>query len=266
MLVPALLLALGIVPSAAGVLRLAGLVTGQPTAADARFFDAPLPIALHILAVVPFAVLGALQFAPALRRRPWHRVAGAVLVPSGLVAALTGLWMAQFYHWPPNDGEAVYLMRLVAGTAMTFSIGRGVLAIADRDYAAHGAWMMRGYALGMGAGTQVLTHLPWFLLVGTPGDVSRAVMMGLGWIINVVVAEYVIRKKEDACVPHVSVSPARLLLLIGTSQPETRSTHEPRRAAEHHVRANRRRSPSAAGRRATRVRAGPRGRPEREER
>ena len=39
-----------------------------------------------------------------------------------------------------------------------------------------------------------MTHLPWFILVGMPGESSRAVLMGTGWVINVVVAEWVIRK------------------------------------------------------------------------
>jgi hypothetical protein len=87
-------------------------------------------------------------------------------------------------------------MRLVVAVAMTVSIVRGVVSLRHHEYVAHGVWMLRGYALGMGAGTQVLTHLPWFVLVGgTPGEVSRAVMMGLGWIINAVVAEYVIHTR-----------------------------------------------------------------------
>jgi hypothetical protein len=194
LLVPASLLALATVPVVAGLVRLAGLMTGQASADDGRFFEHPLPVTLHILAVIPYALLGALQFAPALRRRGWHRAAGMALVPLGLVAALTGLWMAQFYAWPKNDGEAVYLMRVIVGVAMTFSIVRGVTSLWHSEYVAHGAWMLRGYALGMGAGTQVLTHLPWFVLVGgTPGEAPRAVMIGLAWIINAVVAEYVIR-------------------------------------------------------------------------
>jgi hypothetical protein len=192
-LVPTSLLALAIVPVAAGLVRLAGLMTGQPSAEDARFFEDPLPVTLHVLAVVPYSLLGALQFAPALRRRAWHRAVGTALVPLGLLAAVTGLWMAHFYPWPAGDGQAVYAMRLIAGTAMTFSIVRGVESLWRHEYAAHGAWMLRAYAIGMGAGTQVLTHLPWFMLVGgRPGEGSRAVMMGLGWIINAVLAEHVI--------------------------------------------------------------------------
>jgi hypothetical protein len=118
------------------------------------------------------------------------------LVPLGLIAALTGLWMAHFYPWPTGDGEAVYVMRLIVGAAMTLSIGRGLVCLLRHEHAAHGAWMLRGYSLGMAAGTQALTHLPWFIFVGgRPGEGSRAVMMGLAWIINAALAEYVIRTR-----------------------------------------------------------------------
>jgi hypothetical protein len=50
----------------------------------------------------------------------------------------------------------------------------------------------------MGAGTQVLTHLPWFLLVGQPKELPRALLMGAGWVINVVMAEWVIRAPRRA--------------------------------------------------------------------
>jgi uncharacterized membrane protein len=194
-LVVFVLLALCVVPAAGGISRLASLAAGQSSPESARFFAAPLPVTLHILSVVPYSVLGALQFVPALRRHRWHRAAGALLVPLGLGGALSGLWMAQFYPWPAGDGDAVYAERLIAGSAMTYALVRGVWTLRQRDFAAHGAWMLRGYALGMGAGTQVLTHAPWFIFVGTPGEASRAVLMALGWAINYVVAEYVIHTR-----------------------------------------------------------------------
>lgn len=196
LVVPVALLALGIVPGVAGIARLADLVNGEPTAESARFFASPLAVVLHILAVVPYALLGALQFVPALRRVGWHRAVGLLLVPCGLMAALTGLWMTHFYPWPAWDGKALYLLRLVVGAAMTVAILRAVRAVRDHDYAAHGAWMMRGYALGMGAGTQVFTHLPWFVFVGAPGETSRFVLMALGWLLNVGAAEYLIRQSR----------------------------------------------------------------------
>lgn len=191
------LILLSLVPAAAGTARLAELAGGADiTAENARFFAMPLPVVLHIISVIPYTILGALQFAPAFRRRNrgLHRAAGRALVVFGLTVALTGLWMAQYYPWPEGDGEIVYALRLVFGSAMAMSIVLAVAAIRRRDFAAHGEWMIRGYAIGMGAGTQVLTHLPYFLLVGKPDESSRAVMMGAGWGLNVVVAEWIIRR------------------------------------------------------------------------
>ena len=198
-LVPAGLVLLTLVPAAGGAVRLADLASaGEITPANARFHAMPLPVILHILAAIPFGMIGAFQFSAEFRRRHsnWHRGAGRLLVVLGLIAALTGLWMTLAYPWGNNDGEAVYALRLLFGSAMTLSIVLGIDAIRRRDFNAHGAWMIRGYAIGMGAGTQVLTHLPWFILVGKPGELSRAVMMGAGWVINVVVAEWIIRSAQ----------------------------------------------------------------------
>ncbi|MGE3510334.1 MAG: hypothetical protein AB7N65_15800, partial [Vicinamibacterales bacterium] len=64
-LVPVLLLALGIVPVVASLVRLAGLMSGQATVEAARFFENPLPVTIHLLAVIPYSLLGAWLFAPA---------------------------------------------------------------------------------------------------------------------------------------------------------------------------------------------------------
>ncbi len=55
--------------------------------------------------------------------------------------------------------------------------------------------MMRGYAIGLGAGTQVLTLLAGGLIVGPPNELGRALLMGAGWAINLAVAEWIIRRR-----------------------------------------------------------------------
>ena len=195
--VPALLILLSAVPAMAGAVRLVQLAGGaEITPENARFFAMPVPVVIHIVAVIPFSILGAFQFVPSLRRRgsSWHRVAGRALVPLGRVAALSGLWMTQFYPWAEGDGTSVYVFRLVFGWAMVVAIALGMDALRRRDFAAHGAWMLRAYAIGMGAGTQVLTHLPLVLLGGEPAGFGRAAAMGGGWVINVVVAEWIVRR------------------------------------------------------------------------
>jgi len=199
-LIPAGLIALSLVPAVMGTVRLTQLAGGaEITPENARFFAAPLPVVLHIPAVIVYSILGAFQFSAGFRRRHrgWHRAAGKILVPCGLLAALSGLWMAHFYPWPAGDGQAVYAERLVFGSAMVVSIILAVRAIGRRDFVSHGEWMTRAYAIGLGAGTQVLTHIPWFVLVGfKPDELPRAVMMGAGWVINVVFAEWIIRKRH----------------------------------------------------------------------
>jgi hypothetical protein len=152
---------------------------------------------MHILSVSVYALLGAFQFVPSLRRRrhSWHRMAGRLLIPCGLTAALSGLWMTLFYPWPADDGVILYGLRLLFGSAMLLSILLGVAAIRRRDFLQHGDWMLRGYAIGMGAGTQVLTGLLGALLFGIPGEFPRAMLMGATWVINLAVAEWIIRRR-----------------------------------------------------------------------
>jgi uncharacterized membrane protein len=200
-LVPASLLALGIVPGIGGAMRLAELGSGAAITPDnTRFFAAPAPVVIHIVSALLFAVLGASQFVPGLRRRrpQWHRYTGRLAAPLGLAAALSGLWMTLFY---PNadanfDGPAVYVMRLAVGSGMVAAMVLALTAIARRDIPAHQRWMTHAYALGMGAGTQVFTHIPWFLWPELQGELLRAVCMGTGWAINIAAAEWVLSHRK----------------------------------------------------------------------
>jgi hypothetical protein len=198
-LVPAGLILLSLVPVIQGSLRLTELTGGAAvTPANARFFDSPVPVLVHIPSVTVYCLLGAFQFVPALRRsgRGWHRAAGLVLVPAGLLAALSGLWMAVFYDLPPSDGEVLLILRVVFGLAMVASIVLGLAALRRRDFLRHGAWMARGYAIGLGAGTVVPVTIAWVLLAGPPEPLVRAVLMGASWVINLAVAEHFIRRRS----------------------------------------------------------------------
>jgi hypothetical protein len=69
----------------------------------------------------------------------------------------------------------------------------GFTAIRRRDIPAHRAWMVRAYALAVGAGTQAFTQGVGEGLFGT-GDLGTAISVASGWVINAVVAEWVIRR------------------------------------------------------------------------
>ena len=196
-LVPALLV-LSLPPLAAGAFRLAQLAGGaEITPANARFFAAPLPVVLHILGAAVYALLGAFQFATGFRRRwpAWHRAAGWLLIPCGLVVGLSGVWMTLFYPRATGDNDLLYALRLLFGSGMVVSIVLGVTTIRRRDVAGHRAWMARAYAIGLGAGTQMLTLMVGELVAGPPTPFSRALLMGAAWVINLAVAEWAIRQR-----------------------------------------------------------------------
>ena len=114
-----------------------------------------------------------------------------MLVVAGLVVAGSGLWMTLFYPDAPG-GVLLWAVRLLGGSAMAASLVLGFAAIRRRDIATHRAWMIRAYALAAGAGTQLFTEGIGEAAFGT-GDLPKALSMTSGWIINVAVAEWVIR-------------------------------------------------------------------------
>lgn len=197
-LAPTGLILLSLIPIIAGQARLSELTGGAVmTDQNARFLESPIPVVTHIVSVTIYSLLGAFQFVPALRRRRggWHRIAGRILIPAGLLTALSGMWMASFYPHPAGDGFVLMLLRLLFGSAMVVSIALGLRAILRRNFVVHSAWMTRAYAIGMGAGTQAIVLIPGSIMFGSTNELSRTVFMGAAWVINLAVAEYVIRRR-----------------------------------------------------------------------
>jgi hypothetical protein len=194
-LIPAGLLLLSAIPMAAGAFRLNQLAGGaEITPANARFFAAPWPVVIHIVGAAVYALVGAFQFLTGWRRRAfgWHRAAGRVLVVCGLLVGLSGLWMTLFY---PHTVGLIFVVRLVFGSAMVVSILLGFATIIrGRDVMGHRAWMMRAYAIGLGAGTQAFTGVVESFMVSEPTELSTALSLAAGWLINVAVAEWAIRR------------------------------------------------------------------------
>jgi hypothetical protein len=196
------LILLSAIPLIFGAVRLNELARGaEITPANARFFASPLPVVLHIVGAGVYALLGALQFVSRIWRRGigWHRWVGRLLlVPCGLIVGLSGLWMTLFY--PGNNSTAgaaalLFALRLLFGSGMVFSIVYGFIAIRRGDMIRHHAWMTRAYAIGLGAGTQVLTGLVGELIAGPPSELGNALLMGAGWAINLAIAEWSIRRR-----------------------------------------------------------------------
>jgi uncharacterized membrane protein len=194
--VPVALVALSAIPLVAGMLRLVELAGGpQLMPADERFAPFPLPLVLHIVGATTYAIVGAFQFVPRFRRRhlAWHRRVGRVLTVAGLMVAVSALWMTLLYAQKPGTGDLLYVLRLVFGFAMAACLVLGFTAIRRRDIAAHRAWMIRAYAIGVAAGTQAFTGGIGGALFGT-GEFPADLAKGAGWVIDLAIAEWVIRR------------------------------------------------------------------------
>jgi len=195
---PIALVALATIPVIAGSLRLIDLATGSTVMPlNPRFSATPLPVVIHILSAMVFALLGALQFSTRLRRRhrAWHRRAGRIVMVAGLGVGLSALWLNQFFPRAGATRELLYPVRAVFGMAMLVVIALGFLAARRRDFANHRAWMIRSYAIGLVAGTQAFT-----LGVGGAifdhGQMTTALLLVAAWAINLTVAEWAIRRRR----------------------------------------------------------------------
>jgi hypothetical protein len=192
------LLLLSLVPSVGGTLRLAELSTNSAfLPVNPRVQATPIPAVLHIISAVIYSILGAFQFLSSVRKSypKWHHRAGRLLVGAGVVSAISGLWMTHYYSFPETlQGDLLYYVRIILGCLMVAFIFFGLFAILKRNIAQHQAWMIRAYALGVGAGTQVLVAIPWLITVGEPSGFTRDILMVTAWGINIMTAEWVISR------------------------------------------------------------------------
>ncbi|MEV4847678.1 DUF2306 domain-containing protein [Micromonospora matsumotoense] len=158
----------------------------------------------HIFTAAVAIVLGPLQFMSKVRaRRTLHRTIGrayllAGVLPSAVTAIPVALW----------SGRIVTQVGLVVAAALWLVTGGlAYRAARRRDFIGHRDWMMRNYALTFLAVTsRILT--PLLLLAQLPfvGDgtgpvaerVQSLIPVGqtLGWIVNLVVAETLIRRRS----------------------------------------------------------------------
>lgn len=84
---------------------------------------------------------------------------------------------------------------LLALGAVPACLVLGLAAIRRIDLPAHQAWMIRAYALAVGAGTQVFTLGVNESLLGA-SPLTSGLALGAGWVINLAVGEYAIARMD----------------------------------------------------------------------
>ena len=193
--IAALLLIFTGIPIAISFVRMGQIPLGALPPDAVKFTAVPLGHFFHAAGGAVFGILGPLQFSRALRGRfgRLHRWLGRVFVLAGLALGLTSLRLV--LQFPDAGTWILVTARLVMGAALLGALVLGLRAAMLRDLARHRAWMIRAYAIGMGAATIALIMFPIFIITCAPltGYVSDLAFVG-SWVINITKGEWVIRR------------------------------------------------------------------------
>jgi uncharacterized membrane protein len=164
-------------------------------------------LVIHVPCAAAAMILGALQFVPRIRaNRRRHRIIGRTVLGLGTVAfAFTGIPLAI----TTPDGNLTRFGVLVPAVLWPAVAVTAYRAIRGGDVDPHREWMTRLYALTFFAITARMVT-PLLLLAQVPimqsrydGDVQAAVSASipygqwLGWIVNLALAEWIIRRRRQ---------------------------------------------------------------------
>jgi uncharacterized membrane protein len=201
---PAALIVLSLVPMIGSVVSITE-IAGNPveTAKNARFLANPWVLYLHGGFGSLYLLLGAFQFSAVIRAQwpKWHRVSGRVAAVAGMIAALAGLYMTEVYPKTHGNPAEVYGFRITFSLVWFGALALGVLSAMRSNIVAHRAWMMRAYAVALGASTTALIQAPWLLTVGLPSPHIFALATGGAWMINLIIVQWLIDRRPRKARP-----------------------------------------------------------------
>ncbi|MBA2237759.1 MAG: DUF2306 domain-containing protein [Lysobacter sp.] len=161
-----------------------------------RLSAAPVWHFMHVLGGATFGILGPIQFARVLMRKYGllHRAMGRVFVAAGAMMSLSSLGLLS--HFPGAYSVAISGGRLLFGIALGVALAIAMQAIRKRDFTRHRNWMIRAYAMGMGAAAVSMVVILIYAITGEPLRMGLAfdlVFLG-AWMACVVFAEGLVRR------------------------------------------------------------------------
>jgi uncharacterized membrane protein len=189
------------IPIVTAGLKLYQIPAGELPQDAMKFTAVPWALFLHALGGLLFGLLGPVQFAGVLKRRfgRLHRITGRIFFASGLMLGLSSLRLVA--EFPEASTWVLVSARVAAGLGTSLALITALVAIRRGDVPHHRAWMIRAYAIGMGPATISFIMLPIFLITGEPVEGYAADLLFVAsWVINIAIAEWVIRKAKRAAI------------------------------------------------------------------
>ncbi|MDB5473009.1 MAG: hypothetical protein JWP99_312 [Devosia sp.] len=160
-----------------------------------RLSTVPVWHFMHVLGGATFGILGPIQFGRVLMHRYGllHRIMGRVFVAAGAMISLSSLSL--LWHFPDTYSAAMSSGRLLFGAALGVALIMAMRAIGKRDFTGHRDWMIRAYAIGMGATAVTMVFFPIYAITGEPPTGLAADIAFLGsWTACVAFAEALVRR------------------------------------------------------------------------
>ncbi|NRB02761.1 MAG: DUF2306 domain-containing protein [Rhodobacteraceae bacterium] len=175
------------------LIELSGIPLGLPDL-DRVLSGARLPFVAHIVGVIGFNLLGALQFSTQLRSvyPRLHRGIGWCATLAGLSLGLSGLWLSLFFPVADHTTPLFTAFRVIASCVLVAVLVIGLHKAIFRHFRAHRNWMIRAYALALGTTTQGLLTLAWEEAIGPLPDLMHAVVFAAGWGLTLLIAELIL--------------------------------------------------------------------------
>jgi uncharacterized membrane protein len=193
--IPPILWLLGSLAILSGLFRtyltMNSIVTGvmPEDPSDAHYVKNAALTLLHVVPGTMFLMLGPLQFIADIRKY-WpklHRWSGYVFIVSGITFAVTALVIN--FSFPPFGGQFKSLAVIIFSILELIVLGVALQAVRQRNFMKHRAWMMRAFAIGLAISTMRLFFIPAYLLFGVPNDLTVALGMWIGFLVNTLIVE-----------------------------------------------------------------------------
>ncbi|RAW01120.1 DUF2306 domain-containing protein [Pseudochryseolinea flava] len=149
---------------------------------------------VHVFSSIFLLIAGFTQFFSPLKKRysAVHKLVGKMYVVILLfISGPAGLIMA-FYA---NGGWTSQLAFVTLSFFWLWTTAKAWLAIRDRDFVSHGEWMIRSFALTLSALTLRAWKFVLVMILHPPPMTLYMIVAWLGWIPNLLLAEWLIRKQ-----------------------------------------------------------------------
>lgn len=168
------------------------LPLSDPPPLDYMFAQFSWLTLMHILPGLVFMVIGPLQFNRRLRTKypALHRISGRLFVVCSLIIGVTALVMS--IVMPAIGGVTQATATALFALYFLFALVKAFWHIRQRQVAAHRAWMVRAFAIGLAVAT-IRPLVGIFYATSRMSGLAPAEFFGiafwLGFVLHVIVAE-----------------------------------------------------------------------------